>query len=118
MTQQAGNAYPQGPAYATESSTRPTVRLATWVNVVLILTLFAACSATNRPQVDSGAVANRVAGQVVGELEESRSTGTTSDDITQLCKLLAAVAVKQGLEVDDVLGEDLGTSCDDGARRR
>jgi len=100
--------------YTADRSRRPEVSLPTWVNVVLILTLLGSCSGVNPSQVDPDSVAT----EVVEKLRNDRPASPTSDDVTQLCKLLAAVAAKQGLKVDDVLEEDLGSSCDVGARRR
>ena len=93
-------------------------RLPTWVNVVLVLILFASCGAASRDDdVDSGSVAT----QVVQELhsDETGNGGVaTADDIARLCRLLAAVATKQGVDAAQVLGDDLGTACDDGVRGR
>lgn len=92
-------------------------RLPTWVNVVLVLILLVSCGAASRDDVDSGSVAT----QVVQELRSDESSNggvATADDIAQLCRLLAAVATKQGVDAAEVLGDDLGTACDDGVRGR
>ncbi len=109
---------PQAHPSAQDASARPKVRLATWVNVVLVLTLLFSCSHVDRSEVDSDEVARQVAYRLEDTLDDTRSSSLTADDVTQLCRLLAAVAVEQGLKPSTILGEDLETACDDGARGR
>ena len=115
MTQPTDRAWLQGSAPGSTPGAQTPRRLPTWVNVVLILILLASCGAASRDDVDS------VATQVVEQLrsDESANSGVASgDDIAQLCRLLAAVAAKQGVDAAQVLGDDLGTACDDGVRGR
>jgi hypothetical protein len=74
----------------------PIMRLPTWVNVVLVLILFASCSAANDSDSFSGDAA-------------------TKDDVRDACRLLGAVAEKQGLDVDSVLeGSSSWSACREG----
>jgi hypothetical protein len=92
-------------------------RLPTWVNVVLVLILLASCGGASRNDVDSGSVATQVVQQL--QSDQTDNGGVASrDDVTQLCRLLAAVAAKQGVDAAELLGNDLGTACDDGVRGR
>lgn len=98
---------PGGPALP------PTVRLATWVNVVLVLILFASCANNSEHQSsDSGQVAD----EVVQRLQSDGTPGglATKDDIRQMCHLLAQVAAKQGLNAAEVVGGDTPSACQDG----
>jgi len=93
----------------------PTVRLPTWVNVVLVLILFASCAGANnseRQSSDSGEVAD----EVVQRLGSDGTPGglATRDDIRQMCHLLAQVAAKQGLKAAELLGDDTPSACQDG----
>lgn len=59
----------------------PRVRLATWVNVVLVLILFVSCAGA-----DQGS---------------STIVGSNSDaDLEQVCQVLVAIAAKDGVDLD------------------
>jgi hypothetical protein len=82
----------------------PIVRLPQWVNVVLVLILLGSCGAA----VDRSSSAGEIASQV--------STGQSGDaasaqDVEDLCRLLGAVAVKQGVDVDKVMSHNALTRC-------
>jgi len=80
----------------------PIVRLPTWVNVVLVLLLFASCSAANPD--DS-------ARPVYGD-------PASSNDVRDLCRLLGAMAQKQGVDVDDVFaGQGDMSACREGLQQ-
>jgi hypothetical protein len=85
--------------------------------VVLVLILLASCGGASRDDVDSASVATQVVEQLRSEAA-NRSGLASGDDIAQLCRLLAALAAKQGVDAAQVLGDDLGTACDDGVRGR
>ena len=81
----------------------PLVRLSTWVNVVLVLILFASCAgADNRDQVASW----------VQNDGTSSSTGgaASSAEVEDLCRMLGAVAAAQGVPLT-VLSSDQQTRC-------
>jgi hypothetical protein len=91
------------------------VRLPTWVNVVLVLVLFASCAGANnseRLSSDSGQVAD----EVVQRLGADGTAGglATRDDVRQLCHLLAQVAAKQGLKAAGIVAGDTPSACQDG----
>lgn len=80
---------PRGP------SGPPLVRLQTWVNIVLIITLLASCGAASR----SGEVVSGVLGG---------GDAASSAQVDDMCRLLGAVAQKQGIDLDTVLPEGSG----------
>ena len=91
----------------------PIVRLSTWVNVVLVLILFASCSAANDDDqyVDNGGIAN----QVVNQLQLQNGWGTpegpaSAAEVEDLCRLLGAVAAKQKVPLT-VMNQDQQTRC-------
>jgi hypothetical protein len=78
---------PTGPS---GSPPAPIVKLKTWVNVVLVLILLASCSA-------AGNVSD-IATQTSGAIVTQTSYGSqlaSQDEVTDLCRLLGAVAAKQ-----------------------
>ncbi len=84
----------------------PLVRLQTWVNIVLIITLLASCGAAGR--------AGDVVSGVVGG-----GDAASSAQVDDMCRLLGAVAQKQGIDLDTVLPNGPGepsSSCGDVAR--
>lgn len=96
-----------------DSPKQPIVRLQTWVNVVLVLILFASCSGhtntVNAP--DESSIAN----QVVNQLQTQNGGGTQSGpasapEVEDLCRLLGAVAAKQGVPLT-VMNPDEQTRC-------
>lgn len=91
----------------------PIVRMPTWVNVVLVLILFASCSAANDDDqyVDNGGIAN----QVVNQLQSQNGWGTpegpaSAAEVEDLCRLLGAVAAKQKVPLT-VMNQDQQTRC-------
>lgn len=93
------------PAAAPGPPTSPIVRLKTWVNVVLVLILLASCSA-----------ASNVSDLVV-ETGDGSSVAS-QDEVTDLCRLLGAVAAKQDIDLDAVFaGSTSITQCQGAARQ-
>ena len=91
----------------------PIVRLPTWVNVVLVLVLFASCSAANDdgPYVDGGSVANEVVNRLQQQDISVLPGGPASTaEVEDLCRLLGAVAAKQGVSLT-VMNPDELTRC-------
>ena len=75
------------------------MRLPTWVNVVLVLILFASCGAANNSDSVSGDLPTR-------------------DDVRDLCRLLGAVAERQGVDPDEVLvNQGSWTACREGLQQ-
>lgn len=79
----------------------PLVRLSTWVNVILVLILFASC-AQNGNTVVSSPDESQIATEVVNQLQNdsgfgSGSVAPGSTEVEDLCRLLGAVAAKQGV---------------------
>ncbi|MGO4342987.1 hypothetical protein [Pedococcus sp. 2YAF34] len=104
------------PVPVTVGGTRRPVTLPTWVNVVLVLTLFVSCGAnrdtSSYPQTDE------IANQVVNQLQNGTDgSGTVSGaDVRDLCKMLGAVLDAQKKKVDDVIPGAV-TQCADAARQ-
>ncbi len=92
------------PADGRAAAKPPVVRLTTWVNVVLVLILLASCSG-----------ASNVSDLVV---RTGDGSGVASQaEVTDLCRLLGAVAAKQGVDVDTLFtGSSASTQCQDAAR--
>ena len=85
----------------------PIVRLPTWVNVVLVLTLLASCSAAGR----AGDAVDRMMGGV------EPGSAATEAEVREMCRLLGAVAAKQGIDLDATFaGADAETLCEAAAR--
>lgn len=85
---------------------RPTIaRLPTWVNVVLVLTLLASCSAAGR--------AGDAVDQMVGGAD---GNAATEAEVREMCRLLGAVAVKQGIDLEATLADGADTVCEAAAR--
>ena len=84
----------------------PVVRLPTWVNVVLVLTLLASCSAAS------------TAGDAVDRLVGSASENLATDaDVRDMCRLLASVAAAQAVDLDATFaGGDAAGTCETAAR--
>lgn len=87
---------------------RPSVaRLPTWVNIVLVLTLLASCSAAS--------TAGDAVDQLIGGAESG--IGATDAEVRDLCRLLGAVATQQGIDLDATFaGVDADTACEGAAR--
>jgi hypothetical protein len=96
----------------------PEVRLPGWVNVVLVLILLASCGATDRG-FGSHADTSQIADDVVQQLQDDASTDTpgaiaTREDVRQLCRLLARMAAKQGVDAGAVNEAEAPSACQDG----
>ena len=111
----AGPPEPQ-PVPVTLGGTRRPVTLPTWVNVVLVLTLFVSCGAnrdtSSYPSTDS------IANEVVNRVQNGRDgSGTVSgSDVQDLCRLVGAMLDAQKQKVDDVI-PGAATQCADAARQ-
>jgi len=94
----------------------PAVRLPTWVNVVLVLLLLASCSGNDRSDtVDTSQIADEVVQQLQGDATtDTPGAIATREDVRQLCRLLARVAAKQGVDVSGVGTEGTPSACQDG----
>jgi hypothetical protein len=100
------------PAAAPGPPTSPIVRLKTWVNVVLVLSLLASCSAAS----NLSDLANQTGGDVVTQTSDG-SQVASQDEVADLCRLLGAVAAKQDIDLDAVFqGSSAATQCQDAAR--
>ena len=110
---------PQSVPVTLGGSRRP-VTLPTWVNVVLVLTLFVSCGANRDTTSQSTPSSSDIANQVVQQLQngaDASGTGLVSGaDVQDLCTLLGAVLDAQKQKVDDVIGKDAVTQCADAAR--
>ncbi|MBT9256141.1 hypothetical protein KMZ32_07145 [Phycicoccus sp. MAQZ13P-2] len=73
----------------------PLVRLQTWVNIALLIILLASCSAASN------------AGDVVTRVVDG-GDAASSAQIDDMCRLLGAVAQKQGIDLDTVFPADSG----------
>lgn len=101
----------------TVGGNRRPVTLPTWVNVVLILTLFVSCGAnrdtSSYPQTDD------IANQVVSRLQNGDGSGVapaSGADVKDLCTMLGAVLDAQKKKVDDVI-PGAASQCADAARQ-
>lgn len=92
---------PAQPPRAPAPSRPPAVRLPTWVVVVLLLTLFASCSAANRPDP---------------VVDTTEVLAPSVEEVTDLCRLLGAVAGAEGLTLDEVFAGSPGGECQHAAR--
>ena len=77
----------------------PIVRLPTWVNVVLVLILLASCGGA-------------------GAASSFESDAATKEDVRDMCRLLGALAQKQGVDPDAVVETSGGwTACREGLQQ-
>ena len=83
--------------------TPPTVRLPMWVNVVLVLILFASCEGAS----DANGVVSWPQG---GSIVDSTGGAASPAEVEDLCRLLGAVAAKQGVPLT-VMSSDQQTRC-------
>ena len=84
----------------------PIVRLPTWVNVVLVLTLLASCSAASQ--------AGDALNQMIGEADSGNAA--TEAEVREMCRLLGAVAAKQGIDLEATFADGADTICEAAAR--
>src|ERR671912_650091 len=101
-------AVPDGLARPPPAAARgpPIVRLPTWVNVVLVLTLLASCSAASQ--------AGDALNQMIGEAESGNAA--TEAEVREMCRLLGAVAAKQGIDLEATFADGADTTCEAAAR--
>ena len=89
------------------------MRLPVWVVVALLVIVFSSCSAASDAS-DAASSAREAASQSGGR----NSSSATPDEVQSLCRLLGAVAVKQGIDLDEVFESDPAvTECQDVARQ-
>jgi hypothetical protein len=86
----------------------PIVPLPQWVNVVLVLILLASCGAA---RVGSGPSAGEIANQVSAQVQSPAGGAPSAQEVEDLCRLLGAVAAKQGVSPDAVMSKDVLTRC-------
>jgi hypothetical protein len=96
----------------------PVVRLPGWVNVVLVLILLASCGATDRgssQHVDTSQIADEVVQQLQGDAtSDTPGAIATREDVRQLCRLLARLAAKQGVDAGAVNEAEAPSACREG----
>ena len=92
----------------------PIVRLPTWVNVVLVLILLVSCGANNddnRSYPDESQIANGVVTQLQAQNGWGTPSGPASSaEVEDMCRLLGAVAAKQGVPLT-VMNAEESTRC-------
>ena len=99
-----GRASLAGRVFGPDRPPGPIVRLPTWVNIVLLLTLLASCGGANASRSYPS--------------QSYDSNAATKDDVRDLCRLLDAVAEKQGIDANDLLqGSTSGTACVEGIQQ-
>jgi len=99
------------PTQPSPSSGRPPiVRLPQWVNVVLVLILLASCGAAS-DRSGGGPSSTDIADQVTSQLQDRTADAPSTEEVDDLCRLLGAVAVKQGVDLDKVMSHDVLTRC-------
>ena len=98
---------PAGEAQTIPASRPPIVRLPTWVNVVLVLTLLASCSAAGT----AGDAVDRLVG---GAGSENLATDA---DVRDMCRLLGSVAAAHAIDLDATFaGGDADGTCETAVR--
>ena len=99
-------------ATTANGSRPPIVRLQVWLEVLLVIILLATCT------VGRGPDANQVADEVTWQLRDGtdRPAVATTDDITQMCRLLAIIAAKEKVDLSQATtdGDPASTACRDG----
>lgn len=88
-------------------SKAPVVRLPTWVNVVLVLILLVSCGAAG----DRAPSAEQIGNQVSERMVTGDGSAPSAQEVEDLCRLLGAIAVKQGVSVAEVMSKDQLTRC-------
>lgn len=80
----------------------PVVRLQTWVIIVLLLTLLASCGAAGRTVT----------------IEDTGDGSVSVTELQDMCRLMGALAGKQGVDLDRVFSGGAGGGvCQDAARQ-
>jgi len=102
-------AQPNPPVSNSEYSPKITpARLSTGVIIILLITMFASCSAASSARD----AADNVANQPIDDTSEL----ATTQEVQAMCRLLGAVAAKQGTDVTAVYEDDpTGTMCEEAA---
>jgi hypothetical protein len=106
------------PPVAAVGGPPPVARLPGWVNVALVLILLASCRAAegdSSSHVDTSQIADEVVQQLQGDgTTDPPGAIATREDVRQLCRLLARVAAKQGVDASAVNGAETPSACQDG----
>lgn len=89
----------------------PVVRLPQWASVVLVLILLGTCGAAG----DRSPSADEIASQV-SAVQDGGGAGPSAEEVEDLCRLVGAIAVRQGVSVDGVMSKDVLTRCHELAR--
>ena len=100
---------------------RSNLHLPTWVVVALVIILFSSCSAASDAS-DAASNAREAASnseQLLGNGGQSFTTGGDPTEVQAMCRLLGAVAVKQGLDLEKVFADGgvSGTQCQERAQQ-
>jgi hypothetical protein len=98
-------------APVTTAPARPVVRLPTWVNVVLVLILLASCSgARDDLRYSEDDLVQRIAATLEDSDRNSQPGASQLAEIEDLCRLMGAVAAKQGVSTS-VMDPNAFTRC-------
>lgn len=99
------------PANDSRASQNPTpARLSTGIIIILLITMFTSCSAASSARD----AANNAANQQVSSNDTSGLA--TSQDVEAMCRLLGAVAAKQGTDVTALFKDSsTGSACEQAA---
>ncbi|WP_156996835.1 hypothetical protein [Knoellia aerolata] len=102
-------AQPNPPVDNSELSRKLTpARLSTGVIIILLITMFASCSAASSAQDAANSSANQPVSDTSGL--------ATTEEVQAMCRLLGAVATKQGTDVTAVFTDNqTGTMCEQAA---
>jgi uncharacterized membrane protein YgcG len=98
------------PASDSQSARNPTpARLSTGVIIILLITMFTSCSAASSARDAANNAANQHASSDTAGL-------ATSQDVQAMCRLLGAVAAKQGTDVATLFKDNpTGSACQQAA---
>ncbi|GGN05540.1 hypothetical protein GCM10009721_36360 [Terrabacter tumescens] len=98
------------PASDRQASRNPTpARLSTGVVIILLITMFTSCSAASSARDAANNAANQQASSDTAGL-------ATSQDVQAMCRLLGAVAAKQGTDVTALFKNNpTGSVCEQAA---
>jgi hypothetical protein len=101
---------PSSPPAGNQVSRNPTpARLSTGVIIILLITMFASCSAASSARDAANNAANQRASSDTAEL-------ATRQDVQAMCRLLGAVAAKQGTDVTALFKDNpTGSACEQAA---
>ena len=98
------------PASDSQTSRNPTpARLSTGVIIILLITMFASCSAASSARDAADTAANQRANSDTAGL-------ATRQDVQAMCRLLGAIAAKQGTDVTALFKDNpTGSACEQAA---